>query len=267
MKIIFNGQLYALLELEELAKAAPFFKNGLEFMKDWISGKTLFLLKTSGSTGIAQTVNITRAQIEYSVSLTMDTLKLTSEDQVLLCLAPDFIATKMMLARCLILDMNLVLVQPTTNPFDYISPNTKIDFASFVPLQIRNIIDSGYSNNLRNIRNVLIGGGPISVKMENELLKFKNNIYHTYGMTETVSHIALRKLSNDAVSKYFKCMNGIEIKTNENQCLVIKSAITNHQEVETKDVVELKNLKEFRWLGRLDNLINSGGVKIIPEEV
>ena len=265
MKIFFKKRIYDLDELEQLSIDAPFFKSGVNFIKDWISNNQEYIFKTSGSTGKSQNIRISRSQIAASVQMTRNALQLKGNEQVLICLSPEFVATKMMLARCLILDLDIVLVEPTGNPIVQLQPQSKIDFASFVPLQIRNIIDDGYSEQLANIKNVLIGGGPISNGLEQELCHFRNKIYHTYGMTETVSHIALRKLSQGSNSKYFNCLEGVSIKLDSDECLNIKGAVTNDLEIQTKDIVEIKNKKEFRWMGRRDNLINTGGIKIIPE--
>ena len=267
MKIQYKNENFSLKTLDGLLSKAPFFSEGITFINKWLSLEDIFDFKSSGSTGIAKTIEINKSQILKSVALTANTLKLKNTDKALICLAPEYVATKMMLARCLVLDMDIVLVDSSSNPLEGLNKNQSIDFASFVPLQVQQIMDSGNAERLGKIKNVLIGGAPISDVLAKKLKSFQNNIYHTYGMTETVSHIALRKLSNGEDSSYFKCLEGIKITTKEDGCLVINGSVTNDEEVITKDLVEIKNENEFVWLGRQDNLVNSGGVKIIPERI
>ncbi len=267
MNITYKGETHSLSNLNELVNEAPFFESGITFITDWLSDTDTFNFKSSGSTGAAKTIAISRNQILKSVSLTENALKLKNTDRALVCLAPEYVATKMMLARCLVLNMEIILVDPSSNPLEDLSENEQINFASFVPMQVQQMIDSGYSERLSKINNVLIGGAPVFDTLEKKLKSFQNNIYHTYGMTETVSHIALRKLSDGGDSRYFKCLDGIQITTNADGCLIINGSTTNDEQVMTKDLVEIKNENEFIWLGRQDNLINSGGVKIIPEQI
>ncbi|MEQ6120682.1 AMP-binding protein [Reichenbachiella sp. MALMAid0571] len=267
MNITYKNEIYSLKNLKRLLSEAPFFSSGISFINQWVSLQSVFIFKSSGSTGIVKNIEVSRNQILESVKLTTNALKLKTSDRSLVCLAPEYVATKMMLARCLILDMDIILVDPSSNPLAGLDENEQIDFASFVPLQVQQIIDSDNSDKLNKIRNVLIGGAPVSDVLTEKLNSFQNNIYHTYGMTETVSHIAMKCLSKKRSSPYFKCLSGIQITSNNDDCLVIKGSVTNNKEVITKDLVEIKNGNEFIWLGRQDNLVNSGGVKIIPEQI
>jgi len=267
MNITYKNEKYSLNHLDDLVNQAPFFESGVFFIYQWFSDTDIFSFKSSGSTGVAKTIAISRNQILKSIVLTENALKLKKTDRALVCLAPEYVATKMMLARCLVLDMDILLVAPSSNPLEDLSKNEQINFVSFVPMQVQQIIDSGYSERLSKINNVLIGGAHVSDALEETLKLFQNNIYHTYGMTETVSHIALRKLSDGGNSRYFKCLEGIQITTNIDGCLIIKGSITNDEQVVTKDLVEIKNENQFIWQGRQDNLVNSGGVKIIPEQI
>lgn len=267
MNILYKKNNYRLSDLDNLKSEAPFFESGITFINQWFSDTNTFKFKSSGSTGTAKTIAINRNQILSSVALTKGALQLKNTDRTLICLAPEYVATKMMLARCLILDMDIILVDPSSNPLEGLSKNEKIDFASFVPLQVQQIIDNGHSEKLSKIKNVLIGGAPISDILVEKLCSFNNYIYHTYGMTETVSHIAIRKLSKGGSSPYYKCLDGIQITSNADGCLITNGSVSNNEQVITKDLVEIKNDNEFIWLGRQDNLVNSGGVKIIPEQI
>jgi len=267
MKITYNNQVYTTDNLNKLGTIAPFFKPGIQFIQDWAKGQDSFIFKSSGSTGLAKEIEICRDQILSSVLQTKNYLELKSTDKVLVCLGPEYVATKMMIARCLASNLDIILVEPCSNPLAVIDKRMVMDFASFVPLQMESILKSEHSGRIGAIRNILIGGAPTSNALNEKLRRFNNNIYHTYGMTETVSHIGLRKLSQQSKSEYFKCLDEIKLRTNSEGCLVINGGVTNHLDVITNDVVEMKNDREFRWLGRKDNLINSGGVKIIPEQL
>ncbi|MFY0654754.1 MAG: AMP-binding protein [Cyclobacteriaceae bacterium] len=265
MNIFFNKNCYNLNSLDKLVEAAPFFEEGIKFIQQFSCGQPTFEFKTSGATGMAKMITITRRQILASIKQTENALGLKKGETVLVCLSPGFVATKMMLARCMKIGMDIVLKKPSSNPFESLDVDDQIDFASFVPLQVQHIIDSEHTNILDGIRNILIGGGPISLGLEYSLSTSKSNIYHTYGMTESVSHIALRKLNSG--NKLFEILGDTLAHRNDDGCLSVKGEITNNQTVETNDLVEFEDKRHFKWLGRKDNLINSGGVKIISEAV
>lgn len=264
MVIYLKEKKYQLTELEIFAQQNPFYSELKDFIDSWLQNESTFNFKTSGSTGKPKIIQIRRHQIESSVKATKEALNLNSTDKVLVCLNPDYIATKMMVARCLILDLDIHLIKPSSNPFFEIDEHTKIDFASFVPYQIETILKNNQANRLEKIRNILIGGAPINNNTIEKLSPLKNNIYQTYGMTETVSHIALMNIKKDT---FFQAINGIKIKLDHRNCLSIKGDVTNSKWVYTNDIVELVNPSSFRWLGRIDNIINTGGIKIIPEEL
>lgn len=267
MNIFYNNMFYEASNLKILEEKAPFFKPSIAFIREWLANKEKFQFQSSGSTGQPKLLEITRSQILASVDMTKRHLNLQKGEKALVCLSSEYVATKMMVARCMALDLDMVLVEPCANPMDHIDPTTQIDFASFVPMQVQKIMDSGQSSNFGKIRNVLIGGAPLHNSLIINLKKFNNNIYHTYGMTETVSHIALRKLDKNGHTNQFTCLNGVNIRTDENNCLVVSGPMTGHKEIFTKDLVKLISQHEFIWEGRKDNLVNSGGIKIIPELV
>lgn len=267
INIFYNNKTYGIKNLDSLAEEAPFFKPAISFIKNWMTNTEKFDFQSSGSTGVPKMLDISRKQILSSVELTRKYLQLKQGEKALVCLSPEYIATKMMIARCLVLGLDIVLVEPCANPLDRVDISTKIDFASFVPMQVQKILDSAHTDRLSEIRNVLIGGSGVHNSLIYRLKTFNNNIYHTYGMTETVSHIALRKLDKNSHTNHFKCLSEVRIRTDENNCLVVSGPMTDHKEIFTKDLVEIHNQNEFTWKGRLDNLVNSGGVKIIPELV
>jgi len=260
-----HEHIYSLESINELPKSYPEYQDLVTFMSSWIRGDSSFVFHSSGSTGEAKEIFVSNKQIQSSIEATRNKLELQKEDCVLLCLNPDFIASKMMVARALSIGMDLVIVPPTSSPLKLIQTN--ISFASFVPFQIYKMIHDGSISKLSLIKNVLIGGAPLDSWAIDVLSKFVNNIYLTYGMTETVSHIALKKITGQDASGLFSVMDNIDIKVDNRSCLCIKGTVTNDELIITNDVVELKTSGTFDWLGRYDNIINSGGVKINPEKI
>ena len=156
MNITYKNEKYSQIHLNELVNRAPFFEPGILFINQWLSDTDTFNFKSSGSTGAVKTITTSRNQILKSVALTANSLDLKKTDRALVCLAPEYVATKMMLARCLVLDLEILLVHSSSNPLEELNENERIDFASFVPLQVEQMIDSGYSERLSKINNVLM---------------------------------------------------------------------------------------------------------------
>ncbi|UXP32007.1 AMP-binding protein [Reichenbachiella agarivorans] len=265
MKIIFQNTIYSPDELNQLSKTYLGSQPLCQFISHWLEGHSDFTFQTSGSTGIPKNISVQRRQIEASVHATADFLNLKASDQVLLCLNPQYIASIMMAARALVLDMDLYIQAPSANPLTTL--NHTIDFASFVPFQIYQMIQENSILQLEGIKNVLIGGAPLNQETFDILSSLNNNCYLTYGMTETVSHIALMKISGDYQQACYDVLDGIKIGNNDEQCLQIQGVVTNDQWIQTTDVVELISERQFRWLGRADHVINSGGIKIHPEQL
>ncbi len=267
-----------LLILDEVTYSLPDIQHGnfhqtknfetsvLSFCKDWLNGRDNFSLQTSGTTGTPKKILITREQLRASAKLTVDYLGLQKEYNALICLDTNYIAGIMMLVRSLESGMNMYVTEPTANPFDSIPSTIKVDFAALVPYQVQAILKS--ENKQRFNEGIfLIGGAPLSKKTIGELQSFSGKFYATYGMTETLSHIALQRLNGKNPENYFKALSGITIQTDERGCLVIRAPHINPNPVVTNDLVELIDHDKFIWLGRVDNIINSGGIKIIPEKI
>lgn len=236
------------------------------FIDEYKKSEAIFTFQTSGSTGIKKNIIITKKQIKASAKATIKALDLQTNYTALLCLGLDFIAAKMMITRAIEANMNLIITKPTANLIAIINRN-KIDFAAFAPLQIEKIITSAGIEPLNKIEKIIIGGAAISNILLEKLKNSTSNIYQTFGMTETVSHIALRKINGENASKYYTVLPNIEIKTTFDNCLCVKGEVTNHKWIETTDIIQLIDYKTFDWLGRKDFIINSGGIKINPEEL
>jgi O-succinylbenzoic acid--CoA ligase len=244
-----------------------FEQSTLTFCHDWLTGKQEFQLQTSGSTGAPKIITITRKQMEASADLTIKALKLKPDYTALVCLDTKYIAGQMMLVRCLAHGMNMVVVDPSSNPFDKIHSSLSIDFGAFVPYQLQSILNSSSSERLSKLKCAIIGGAPVDHITKKELQSLMCTFYATYGMTETISHVALQQLNGEQAQEYFEVLDGIKIGIDERGCLVIQASYLNPEKIITNDLVEIIDEKKFRWLGRWDNVINSGGVKIVPEKI
>ncbi len=245
-------------------------KHTLKFCGEWLSGVERFIVSTSGSTGEPKLISITREQMALSARLTGDALNLKAGDRALVCLSPQHIAGLMMLARGLVLDLNLTIVEPSSDPFGALDLKTSspFDFTALVPLQLQSILaHPDHIDFLNKMKAVLVGGAPVSISLQNQIKNLHAPVYQTFGMTETVSHIALRRLNGPRAAEHYQTLPGVKVGQDDRGCLTINSAVTNFRNVITNDVVELTSETGFVWLGRIDNVINSGGVKVQAEKV
>jgi len=236
------------------------------FIQNWFSPADAFIQHTSGSTGIPKPIAITRKQMITSAQMTQQALDLKANDTSLVCLDTEYIAGKMMMVRSFVTDTKIIAISPSSNPFAALPRNLKIDFAALVPLQVHEVIRSPQRHWLNSIKNIIVGGAPLSDETTKNLSSSSGRIFETYGMTETLSHVALRRVNGPSASECFTALPGITINTDERGCLEISVPYLDNK-IMTNDIVEIKENTKFKWLGRWDNIINSGGVKIIPEKV
>jgi O-succinylbenzoic acid--CoA ligase len=236
----------------------------LAFVAEWFDENDFVILHTSGSTGTPKPLKVKKQLMINSARMTLDYLKLQEGDRALLCLPVDYIAGKMMIVRSLVGNLNLVATKPRGNPLENI--DGKFDMAAMIPLQVYNILNSSNGRTkIERIKKLLIGGGAIPTPLEEKAKELNSEIFSTYGMTETVSHIAMRRLNGAERSSYYTTMAGVTISRDENDCLVINAPAVANGTVETGDVVRIVDKDKFEILGRLDNVINSGGIKHNPE--
>jgi O-succinylbenzoic acid--CoA ligase len=238
-----------------------FEKHIGEFILDWIDNSSTLLVKTSGSTGAPKIISIKKKQMVQSALATGEFFNLMPKESVLLCLSAEFIAGKMMIVRAMVLGLDLHLFPPTSNPLKNVKRS--FSFGAMVPLQVENSL-----NKLGQIKKLIIGGAPISIALKEKLKAIDNASYETYGMTETLTHIAVKPLNNSVGDQtLFSILPDIDISTDERGCLVINAPKISDEPVITNDLVDLVSKTEFKWLGRFDNIINSGGVKLSPEQL
>ena len=251
----------ALPDLEELPE---FAQEAFTFCKDWLDGKDSFVQMTSGSTGTPKLQEITRQQMEASAKATETFFGTNSEFKLLCCLNPAYIAGKMMLVRALVWDCEVTLVEPSADPMA--SEDGHFDFVAMVPLQVETSLSSRSSlEKLKSIQTLLIGGAPLSDSLQMALSKKGIPAWQSFGMTETVSHIALAPIEEGEL--VYQVLPEVAIGINEQDCLWIKSPMCGSERIQTNDVIELRSKNSFVWVGRADFVVNSGGIKLFPEQL
>ena len=263
--ILINGRCVQFKDiLNQTAAVLTEFENDtLSFIHQWLSEEQTFYFQTSGSTGEAKKVAFNRDQIIQSADATIKALGLLPSHSSLVCLNTKYMAGKMMLVRSLLNNMKLIIVEPNSNPLKKIDANTRVDFAAFVPLQIQNMFDDHKVQQLNRIRSILIGGAPLNSTLRKRIKEeLKTNVFATYGMTETITHIALENLGDD--NNVYRTLPGVRIRKDERGCIVIETPFLK-EPVLTNDIVDMISDQSFKWLGRWDNVINTGGIKILPE--
>ena len=257
-----------------------------EFLEAWNNASETVLVHTSGSTGDPKPMLVEKRRMLASARRTNDFLGLKEGDTALLCMSLDYIAGKMMVVRAIERGLRLISVEPSGHPlavkncyeWDFhlfrpllTSPNLgeeMVDFAAMVPMQVYNSLQvKEERERLMQIRHLIIGGGAIDDGLAAELKSFPNAVWSTYGMTETLSHIALRRLNGPDASEWYTPFDSVKVSLNEEGCLVIDAPEVCAERLVTNDVAELAIDNTFRILGRKDNVICSGGIKIQAEEV
>lgn len=246
-----------------------------DFLSEWNNDSDRVLVHTSGSTGKPKPMMVEKKRMLNSARITCDFLGLKPGDSALLCMSLDYIAGKMVVVRSIERHLHLISVSPSGHPLKDV--NEEITFAAMVPMQVYNTLQVPEERErLFHIRHLIIGGGAIDAALEKELKSFPGNIaiWSTYGMTETLSHIALRRINGDEASEWYQPFDSVHISQTEEGCLVIDAPQVCAETLVTNDIVEIEpyiyNKVEklrFRIKGRKDNVICSGGIKIQIEEV
>ena len=261
-----NGTTYNRSNFEQLHftdEPQDSWRNAIyHFLQNWFDDSDFILAHTSGSTGKPKSIQLLKQSMLNSARMTNQFFGLDAASVALLCLPASYIAGKMMLVRAMVSGFNLINVAPSANPFEKLP--ISIDFAAITPYQL---FHSAESLRKASVHKIIVGGSPVTSKLEHLSENIPSELYETYGMTETCSHIALRQFNGKAKSDCFTILDGITIRQDERGCLTIKAPHLLKDEIQTNDVVELIARNSFRWLGRADSTINSGGIKIHPEQV
>ena len=235
------------------------------FLEEWNNASETVLVHTSGSTGEPKPMWVEKRRMLSSARRTNDFLGLKKDDTALLCMSLDYIAGKMMVVRAIERGLRLITVEPSGHP---LAVAQDVTFAAMVPLQVYNSLQVAEERErLMQIRHLIIGGGAIDDSLANSLKDFPNAVWSTYGMTETLSHIALRRLNGQDASEWYTPFPSVKVRLNDEGCLVIDAPEVCATTLVTNDIAELHPDGTFRVKGRKDNVICSGGIKIQAEEV
>lgn len=258
-----------------------------EFLDTWHSPSETLLVHTSGSTGTPKPMLVEKRRMLNSAKITCDFLGLKPGDAALLCMSLDYIAGKMMVVRSIERSLKLISVKPSGHPLSAESLKNANDaawkqgitFAAMVPMQVYNTLQVPEERErLTHIKHLIIGGGAIDSALEAELRSLSGDIaiWSTYGMTETLSHIALRRINGKEASEWYQPFDSVKVSQTEEGCLVIDAPLVCKQPLVTNDIVEIQPYiynkvcaegVRFRIKGRKDNVICSGGIKIQIEDV
>lgn len=238
-----------------------------EFISQWQSPSPTLLVHTSGSTGKPKPMLVEKRRMEASARITCQFLGLKRGDTALLCMPLDYIAGKMVVVRAIVWGLKLIDIPPCGHPLKQI--DTPPVFAAMVPMQVFNSMqDASERQKLWQIKHLIIGGGAINDDMAAELRQHPNAVWSTYGMTETLSHIALRRLSGPQASEWYEPFDGVNVSINADGCLVIDAPTVCALPLTTNDIAEIAtDGRRFRIRGRKDNVICSGGIKLQIEEM
>lgn len=286
-KFKLNSTSYQFSELKALAnkyyEEGKFYEKTIgHFLLQWLDDKPTIEVKTSGSTGTPKTCVLKKQHMINSALATGDFFNLKPKNTALLCLPVDYIAGKMMIVRAIVLGLALDFVKPTTNPLAGIYKD--YDFVAMVPIQLEESLDE-----INRIKILIVGGIAISKKLQKKVQKKRTAIFETYGMTETITHVAVKRVNptqlfpltaiktgstksfynNSALQNEasFKALPNVVFAKDDRGCLVISAPKISDDKVVTNDCVKLLSNTEFQWLGRYDSIINSGGIKLFPEQI
>lgn len=271
-KFKLNNSSYTHQELKEVAysfvkEGKPFEKALGDFLSDWLDSKDFIKTKSSGTTGKPKIIKISKQAMVNSAIATGNYFGLKPGSKALHCLPVQFIAGKMMLVRAIILGLQIDVIEPSLEL--QFSSKKHYDFCAMIPMQLQNNIKK-----INNIKKLIVGGAPMSSLLLEQIQPLKTEVFATYGMTETITHIAVKKLNNhdnvktSAVKKtYYSTLPNIYISQDDRECLVIDAPNLSKEKIITNDVVNIHSETEFEWLGRLDNVVNSGGIKFFPEVI
>ncbi|GGW32162.1 AMP-binding protein [Arenibacter certesii] len=271
-KFKFNGNHYDYQELLELAyslvKEGEDYEMAIgDFLLDWLDGSKTVHVSTSGSTGVPKIIPLQKNHMVNSALATGEFFKMKAGTKALHCLPTSFIAGKMMLVRAIVLGWDLQCVVPNSHPMDL--AKGYYDFVAMVPLQVENSLTS-----IDQIDTLIVGGAPMSGKLISKMASISTVVFETYGMTETITHIAAKRINvaqenniHNESSLNFNALPEVAFSKDHRGCLVIEAPHISDVVVVTNDLVNLISNTEFEWLGRYDNVINSGGLKLIPEQI
>ena len=266
-KFKLNGFYYNRQQLKTVAYS--YIKEGDDYEKvtgnfllNWLDDEDHIFVKTSGSTGQPKTIKLLKSAMVNSAIATGTFFKLKPSNTALNCLPTDYIAGKMMLVRALVLGLEIDCVKPSTQPvFNF---EKHYDFCAMIPLQVQHTLQK-----TKHIKTIIIGGSKVSKPLLEQIKNCNSFFYETYGMTETITHIAVKQLQSKSAKGelYFNALPNVKFNQDNRDCLIIDAPNVSDKSIITNDIVNLISETEFQLLGRFDTIINSGGVKLFPEQI
>jgi O-succinylbenzoic acid--CoA ligase len=263
----FNGLHFSHNELKEVAyslikEGVAYEKVTGDFLLDWLNKEDHLYVATSGSTGQPKQIKLMKQAMVNSAIATGNFFGLEPGDKALHCLPSRFIAGKMMFVRALVLGLEIDFVEPSAHPiFDY---EKKYDFCALIPLQLKHTI-----NYTQNIKTIIIGGSKVTKPLLQKIKSCESKFYETYGMTETVTHVAIRAIESKThkAENSFNALENVSFAQDDRGCLVIHAPKLVDHDLVTNDIVNLTSETSFKYVGRYDNVVNSGGIKLFPEQI
>ncbi len=259
-----RDEIYSLEELSHLPFFYEYDNASLPFLNHWSDKNPTIEVQTSGSTGAPKKILLTKESMRASAQLTLDYFNLKEGGIILQCLPSSFIAGKMIWVRAVVGRLNVIVAKPTSNPIKEL--NSKVNFAAMTPHQVATVLDEA-PDKMNFIETLIIGGAPVSGELLERLQSLKTKCFATYGMTETVTHVAVKQLNHDKKTDFYQALPSISFSVGKEDNLKIMAPHISEDWLITEDVVELKKDNQFKWLGRKDFVINSGGVKLFPEVI
>lgn len=236
------------------------------FLQEWFDEKPTLTVNTSGSTGVPKIIEIEKDKMIQSAFLTCSFFNLRPLDSTLLCMPLQYIGAKMLIVRSLVAGLNLHYTQPSTHPL--LGTTADFTFVPMTPQQVLGCFETPKEENrLRKIKHLLLGGMAVSAELQKKLADFPHGVWSSYGMTETLSHIALRKINGEDATNYFTPFKDVDLSLSKSGTLCIHAPKLSNEVLSTTDIAEILPNGSFRILGRADNVINSGGIKIQIEEI
>lgn len=269
--LLWQEELKAKLNIEsadsDLASQLRFKLDLVKFLQTWFDDSPELTVKTSGSTGTPKLMHVSKERMINSAMLTLEFLQLQRGASALLCMPLEYIAGKMVVVRALVGGLDLYTVAPCGHPLQRFT-DKRFSFAAMIPLQVFNSLQvATEAQSLKDIEQLIIGGGAIDEAMERQLHTFPHHVWSTYGMTETLSHIALRRLNGPKASSFYQPFSHVSLDLTKEGTLVIDAPLVSEQRLVTNDIVVFNDQGQFRIKGRKDNVINSGGIKLQIEEI
>lgn len=261
-QIRLNGKIYTAANIETFEQVEDWQKMIVDFLTNWFDASLRVEVDTSGSTGAPKKIRLPKQSMINSALATNNYFSLTKKTNALLCLPASHIAGKMMLVRAIVGQYNLICVKPSKRPFE--KTTEQLNFAALTPYQLSYSLSD---IDKKQPDKIIVGGAGIPSAIIESVQNLRSNIYETYGMTETCSHIAIRTVNGNNKSDYFHTLDNVYLRTNSEGCLCINAPHLHNTEIITNDIVDLKDENSFQIIGRLDNVINTGGIKVHPEKI